>query len=382
MVGMRKLLISLAALLLVAAGYAYWQFGPINGPSRAPPRDQWEILLRERIKLPDGYRLEIFARDLGRLRLMEMTESGDLIVSGYRDGNILLLKADGDGDGRSDGQAVLREGLNEPHGLLLEGSTLYVAEEQRVVRYDFDGAQLVNERVILEGIPGGGGHSSRTLKRGPDGFLYVSIGSSCNACIEDHPWRAAILRFKEGATPEIFASGLRNTVGLDWQPETGALFGVDNGRDHLGDDVPDDEVNRITAGQHYGWPYVHGAEVRDPGLYADLPPGLSPVPQFHGLGGHVAPLSIRFLRNQADTALNGTALVAEHGSWNRREKAGYRIVRLIFGSDSVREEVFLRGCEVNGEVICRPVDILEAPDGRLFVSDDYAGAVYTITKSP
>ena len=382
MVEMRKLLISLAALLLVAAGYAYSQLGPFNGPPRAPPRDRWEALLRERIKLPEGYSFEVFARDLGRLRLMQMTENGDLIVSGYRDGNILLLKADRDGDGRSDGQDELIEGSNQPHGLLLEGSTLYVAEEQRVVRYDFDGAQFANERVILEGIPGGGGHSSRTLKRGPDGFLYVSIGSSCNACIEDHPWRAAILRFREGATPEIFASGLRNTVGFDWQPETGALFGVDNGRDHLGDDVPDDEVNRIAAGGHYGWPHVHGAEVRDPSLYAEMPAGLSPVPQFHGLGGHVAPLSIRFLRNQANAMLNGTALVAEHGSWNRREKAGYRIIRLIFEGSTAREEVFLGGCEVSGEVICRPVDILEAPDGRLYVSDDYAGAVYTITKSP
>ena len=191
----------------------WWRFGPFNGPSRPPPRDQWEILLRERIKLPEGYRLEIFARDLGRLRLMQMTENGDLIVSGYRDGNILLLKADRDGDGRSDGQQELLEGSNQPHGLLLEGRTLYVAEEQRVVRYDFDGAKLENVRVILEGIPAGG-HSSRTIKRGPDGFLYLAIGSSCNACIEEHPWRAAILRFKEGAAPEIFASGLRNTVGL------------------------------------------------------------------------------------------------------------------------------------------------------------------------
>ena len=380
--GMRKLVICLAALLLVAAGYVYLRFGPINGPSRPPPRDQWEALLRERIKLPEGYRFDVFARDLGRLRLMQMTDTGDLMVSGYRDGNILLLKADRDGDGQSDGQAILREGLNQPHGLLLERATLYVAEEQRVVRYDFDGAKLENERVILDGIPGGGGHSSRTLKRGPDGFLHVSVGSSCNSCIEDHPWRAAILPFKEGAAPELFASGLRNTVGFDWQPGTGALFGVANGRDHLGDDIPDDEVNRIEAGKHYGWPYVHGADVRDPSLYAAMPAGLSPVSQFHGLGGHVAPLSIRFLRNQADTGLNGTALVAEHGSWNRREKAGYRIIRLAFEGNSAREEVFLRGCEVNGDVICRPVDILEAPDGRLFVSDDYAGAVYTIAKTP
>ncbi len=378
---LRKGLLAFVCVLAVATAIAWWRLGPINGPSRAPPRDQWETLLRERIKLPEGYRFEVFARDLGRLRLMQMTENGDLIVSGYRDGNILLVKADRNGDGRSDGEQDLLEGSNQPHGLLLEGRTLYVAEEQRVMRYEFDGAKLDKEQVILEGIPADG-HSSRTLKRGPDGFLYLSIGSSCNACIEEHPWRAAILRFKEGAAPELFASGLRNTVGFDWQPGTDALFGVDNGRDNLGDDIPDDEVNRIEAGKHYGWPYVHGADVPDPVFYTAMPPGLSPVSQFHGLGGHVAPLSIRFLRNQADQVLNGTALVAEHGSWNRREKAGYRIIRLVFEGQKAREEVFLSGCEVNGEVICRPVDILEAPDGRLFVSDDYAGAVYTISKSP
>lgn len=379
---LRKGLLAFVGVLVVATAIAWWRFGPVNGPLRPPPRDQWEILLRERIKLPAGYRLEIFARDLGRLRLMQMTENGDLLVSGYRDGNILLLKADRDCDGRSDGQQDLLEGLNQPHGLLLEGSTLYIAEEQRVMRYDFDGAKLDKEQMILEGIPGGDGHSSRTLKRGPDGYLYLSIGSSCNACIEEHPWRAGIIRFKEGVAPELFASGLRNTVGFDWQPGTGALFGVDNGRDNLGDDIPDDEVNRIEAGKHYGWPYVHGADVPDPVFYVAMPPELSPVTQFHGLGGHVAPLSIRFLRNQTDAALNSTALVGEHGSWNRSEKAGYRIVRMVFEGDSAREEGFLSGCEVNGEVICRPVDILEAPDGRLFVSDDYAGAVYTISKTP
>ena len=151
---LRKGLLAFVCVLAVAA-IAWWRLGPINGPSRPPPRDQWEALLRERIQLPEGYRLEIFARDLGRLRLMQMTENGDLIVSGYRDGNTLLVKADRDGDGRSDGQHDLLEGSNQPHGLLLEGSTLYVAEEQRVVRYDFDGAKLENERVVLEGIPGG-----------------------------------------------------------------------------------------------------------------------------------------------------------------------------------------------------------------------------------
>jgi glucose/arabinose dehydrogenase len=379
---LRKGLLAFAGVLAVAGAIAWWQFGPFNGSSRPPPRDAWEALLRERIKLPDGYRLEVFARDLGRLRLIQMTENGDLIVSGYLDGDILLVKADRDGDGRSDGQEDLLEGLNQPHGLLLERRTLYVAEEQRVVSYDFDGAKLENERVILESIPGGDGHSSRTLKRGPDGYLYLSIGSSCNSCIEEQPWRAGVIRFNDGVAPEIFASGLRNTVGFDWQPVTGALFGVDNGRDNLGDDVPDDEVNRIEAGKHYGWPFVHGADVKDPALYASMPQGLAPVSQFHGLGAHVAPLSIRFLRNQADPALNRSALVAEHGSWNRTEKAGYRIIRLIFEGQGVREEVFLTGCESDEEVICRPVDILEAPDGRLYVTDDYAGAIYSITKTP
>ncbi len=374
---LRKGLIVFAGVVAVAAGIAWWQLGPFNGPSRPPPRDAWEALLRERIKLPEGYRLEVFARDLGRPRLMQMAENGDLIVSGYREGTILLVKADGDGDGRSDGQVNLASGLNQPHGLVLEGNTLYVAEEERVVRYDFDGAKLGTEQVILSDLPGGGGHSSRTLRRGPDGFFYLSVGSSCNSCIEEHPWRAALLRFKEGGSPEIFASGLRNTVGFDWQPGTGALFGVDNGRDNLGDDVPDDEVNRIEAGKHYGWPYVHGAAVPDPDLHGAMPAGLAPAPQFYGLGGHVAPLSIRFLKGKPDTAL-----VAEHGSWNRTKKAGYRIVRLVFAGDSVREEVFLSGCEVNDEVICRPVDILEAPDGRLLVSDDYAGAIYAIAKGP
>ena len=140
--------------------------------------------------MPEGYRLEIFARDLGRLRLMQMTENGDLIVSGYRDGNIVLLKADRDGDGRSDGQQILSsKAPTSRMACCWRGGTLYVAEEQRVVRYDFDGAKLDKAQAILEGIPADG-HSSRTIKRGPDGFLYLSIGSSCNACIEEHPWRA------------------------------------------------------------------------------------------------------------------------------------------------------------------------------------------------
>ena len=372
---LRRIAAAIAAVVVLTAAAFWFYLGPFNGPSRPPPRDQWEALIRERIKVPEGYSLEIHARDLGSPRLMQMTAPGDLVVSGYRNGDLLLVKKDGDGDGRSDGTVTLRRGMNGPHGLLLEDGTLFVAEEARVLKFDFDGTALSNESVILDGIPEGG-HASRTLGRGPDGFLYLAIGSSCNSCIEDHPWRAAMLRFKEGEAPEIFASGLRNTVGFDWQPGTNALYGVDNARDNLGDDIPDDEVNRIEPGKHYGWPFVHGNGVEDPDLFASRPAGFEPVRQFHGLGGHVAPLSIRFLKGEPTVAL-----IAEHGSWNRTKKAGYRIIRLDFSDNPPRETVFLSGCEENDQVICRPVDILEAGDGSLYVTDDYAGAVYRIAKA-
>jgi glucose/arabinose dehydrogenase len=340
-----------------------------------------EAILPEGIKLPNGYSMTVFARDIGSPRLLQMTAGGDLIVSAMQDGRILLVKRDGDGDGASDGQIVLRDGLHYPHGILLEGETLFVAEEGHVVKYDFNGAALSNERVILKGLPQYGDHFSRTLKRGPDGFLYLSIGASCNVCREDRPWWATILRFKEGEAPEVFASGLRNTVGFDWQPKTGKLYGVDNGRDLLGDDIPDDEVNLIEEGRHYGWPYVHGAGVEDPIYFARMPAGLEVTSPVHGLGAHVAPLSLRFLTHQADVALNGSALVAEHGSRDRSVKSGYRIIRLIFDGETVREEVFLTGCEQQDKVICRPVDVIEAPDGSLYVSDDYVGAIYWISPS-
>lgn len=373
----RRLLIVASTVLLAAAAYVWWNVWPVNVPFLPPPKDSWEALLRERIKVPEGFTFTVFARDLGRPRLLQMTASGDLIVSGHRGGNILLVKADADGDGRSDGTAVLKDGLTQPHGLVLEGDRLIVAEEHRVVSYRFDGAALSDERLLLAGLPTGGSHSSRTVKRGPDGFLYVSIGSTCNACIEDHPWRAAMIRFREGEAATLFASGLRNTVGFDWHPTTGALYGVDNGRDQMGDDVPDDEVNLITEGGHYGWPFLHGLDVKDPSLGDAVLAGLTLRPMAHGLGAHVAPLSLTFLKSSP-----GAALVAEHGSWNRSEKSGYRVVRLDFEGAAIREQMFLDGCVLDEEVICRPVDVLEAPDGAIYVSDDYAGAVYRVAKGP
>jgi glucose/arabinose dehydrogenase len=192
-----------------------------------------------------------------------------------------------------------------------------------------------------------------------------------------------MIRLADGAAePEIFATGLRNTVGFDWQPATGALHGVDNGRDWLGDEFPPDELNLIERGGFYGWPWFHGDNVPDPDLAppAGIPAPVAPV---HAFGAHVAPLSIRFLRHQAGPAMDGAALVAQHGSWNRSEKTGYSIVSLHWGDDgAISRRDFVTGFETDGGVVGRPVDVVEADDGTIFVSDDFAGAIYRLVRSP
>jgi glucose/arabinose dehydrogenase len=332
------------------------------------------------VSLPPGWSFRVYAEGLSSPRLMQMAPDGSLLVSTYQAGEVALLQPDGNGDGRSDGTRVLVSGLNLPHGLWLEADKLYVAEEGSVSRYDFDGVVLSNRQPVLTGLPTDGGHSSRTVKRGPDGWLYVSVGSSCNVCIESNDQRAAMLRVKEGQNPEIFARGLRNTVGFDWQPSSGALYGVDNGRDMLGDDIPDDELNLIVEGRHYGWPFAFNANEPDPQFGGRQPKGLELTALAHGFGAHVAPLSITFLRHQKEAALNGRALVAEHGSWNRSQKAGYRVVMLEWKPDGqISESVFFSGCLKKEKASCRPVDILEGPDGTIYVSDDKQGAVYALS---
>ncbi|QPC42281.1 PQQ-dependent sugar dehydrogenase [Kaustia mangrovi] len=377
----------LAAVLAVVAGlYAALPVNvPIVGLAMARLGLGTDRAMDGRLRLPEGFVVNRYASDLGGARLMQLTPDGDIIVSTFRDGGIVLVRRDGDGDGRSDGAVTLAEDLDRPHGLWLEddGTTLYVAEEGRVVRYRYDGPDggLEDRTVVLDGLPEGGGHSSRTVKKGPDGWFYVSIGSSCNVCVEEEPWRAAILRFRPGeGEPEIFATGLRNTVGFDWQPGTGALYGVDNGRDWLGDDFPPDELNRIEKGGFYGWPFFNGDNVKDPdttdgAVLSDV----EPLPPVHGFAAHVAALSIRFLRHPQAPGYANAALVGQHGSWNRSTKIGYRVVSLHWGEDgTITQKPFLDGFLRDGDVAGRPVDVIEAPDGTIYVSDDYAGAIYRV----
>jgi mono/diheme cytochrome c family protein len=234
---------------------------------------------------------------------------------------------------------------------------------------------------VVPDLPEGGAHWTRTVRVGPDERLYVTIGSDCNVCIEEDPRRAAMVRYRlDGSGEEIFASGLRNAVGFDWRPATGELYATDNGRDLLGDDFPPCELNRVVEGGFYGWPYANGDKIPDP----DLGPGnqdrvdasIAPV---HGFAAHNAPLGITFVRGDAlPERYRGAAVVALHGSWNRSEKDGYEVVSLHWGADGIEERRLVWGFERDGDVIGRPVDVAEGPDGALYVSDDFAGAVYRL----
>lgn len=372
--------------LVLASGLLLWRWLPVSiavPPSSARTANELHTIAAS-LKTPPGYHLNVYAMGLGAARVMVLTPSGDIILSSLPS-KVLLIKKDSSGSGRSDGVETLISGLHNPSGLFLDGDQLYIAEEARVsrVRFDAEARKLIGDfEPLIPELPHGGDHFTRTIKRGPDGFFYVTIGSSCNVCIEKNPWRAAMIRFKPGEAPQLFASGLRNTVGFDWEPGNGDLYGVDNGHDWLGDELPPEEVNHLVEGGFYGWPYLYGDNQPDPefGKRAGDRTGHA-IPPVYELPAHVAPLSILFLRHAAGTNFADAALVAEHGSWNRSQKIGYQVVALHWRNGEISEELFLSGFLKDGHVFGRPVDVVEDPDGNVFISDDYNGVIWRLAPS-
>ncbi len=378
-----------AGLIAAGAVTGFLSLSPTASvrPAVAASDNAGENNLQGRLDIADGYRFTVFATGLGRARVIRQTQGGNFIVTAARDGKVLLVRADGNGDGRSDSAAVLLRGLTRPHGLMIEGDTVYIAESHRISAYalrdenDPDQARLERLHTVFDNLPNDGGHNTRTITRGPDGRLYVSVGSSCNVCIEENSWRASIVRFTEGGTAEVFASGLRNSVGMDWHPKTGQLYAVNAGRDILGDDFPREELNLVEQGNHYGWPFVNENNVPDPDFGDKAPAGIEFTPPVHMFTAHSTPLSIQFLRHQKDMEPGTVALVARHGSWNRSTKSGYDIVLVRFHpGGQITEEPFITGFERNEEVIGRPVDVYETTDGAVWITDDFAGAVYKVTR--
>lgn len=338
----------------------------------------------ESIRLPPGFAIEIYADAIPGARSMTLGPNGTLFVGTRSEGRVYAV-LDHDGDQRADDVITIASGLRMPNGVAVSDGALYVAEVSRVLRYDAIESRLRNPPapvVVSDQFPGETSHGWKFIRFGPDGKLYVPVGSPCNACINPDERHATIMRMNpDGSDLEIYARGIRNTVGFDWHPETGILWFTDNGRDWMGDDIPPDELNRAPSpGMHFGFPYCHGENISDPEFGSARSCGEF-VPPAAELGPHVAALGMRFYTGTMfPEEYRNQIFIAEHGSWNRAVPIGYRItlVRLEDGQ-AVSYEPFAEGWLQGYISWGRPVDVQVMPDGALLVSDDKAGTIYRIS---
>jgi glucose/arabinose dehydrogenase len=353
---------------------------------QAPASGNQELRL-DLIQLPPGFQINVYARGVSGARSMTRGSEGTLFVGSRGDGAVYAV-LDRDGDQQAEEVLTLVTELNTPNGVAFRDGDLYVAETHRVWRYRDIESHLRSPpqpELILDNLPKDRRHGWRFIAFGPDGWLYVPVGAPCNACRPADERYASMLRMRpDGTGLEVFARGIRNTVGFDWRPETEELWFTDNGRDWLGDDRPPDELNRATgAGLHFGYPYCHGGDIPDPefgqerGCQEFTPPA-------RNLGPHVAAIGMRFYTGDMfPEEYRNQILIAEHGSWNRAEPLGYRLslVRQEKGQVTAYE-VFVEGWLQGGSPWGRPVDLLVMPDGALLVSDNQASVIYRITYQP
>ncbi len=341
-------------------------------------------VIESRIKVADGFGLSVYASDLPNARFILMTANRDLLVTRPHKGDLVLVRANQEDASKGGERVTLLEGLIKPSGIVVAEGWLFVGESDAIGRIAFDestGTVSGSYERILEGLTGDGNHPYKQIKRGPDGKIYLAQGSTCNVCVEQDSRRGSMGRFDlDGKNFEVIASGLRNTMGFDWAPWSGDLYGTDNGRDLLGDDYPPCELNLIEEGKFYGWPYFNGNNDPDPDFNPDSVPAelvANPVAPVHEFRAHNAPLGMAFVDGEGwPDQFQKSALVALHGSWNRSIPDGYRVVSLHWHNGKIERRDFLSGFELNGDVIGRPVDVAQGPDGAVYISDDYAGAVY------
>lgn len=338
----------------------------------------------DRIQLPPGFSINVYADGLSAPREMAMNEQGTLFV-GSHSGTVYALQ-DSDDDGRADKQYIIANGLKAPNGVAVHEGDLYVAEIPRLRRYADIQAHLADPpkgEVLASDFPDRSHHGLRFIRFGPDDRLYMGIGSPCNVC-EESGFGVILSMTPQGQDKRVFAQGIRNTVGFDWQPGTGVLWFTDNGRDNLGDNRPPGELNRVAeVGENFGFPYCHGGDIADP-EFGDKHSCSEFSPPAQKLGPHVAPLGMSFYDGKMfPKAYRGNIFIAEHGSWNRSNKIGYRITRVVVdGAKAVKYEPFASGWLQGQSAWGRPADVLVAHDGALLVSDDKAGKIYRISYQP
>ena len=334
------------------------------------------------IKLPPGFKIELFASGVENARSLTRSPGGIIFVGTRKAGNVYAV-IDKDKNNKADEVITIASGLRMPNGVAFRKGALYVAEIHRVLRYDGIEDRLRPPPppvIVNDSFPGKRHHGWKFIRFGPDNRLYVPVGAPCNVCDSEDPRFATIMRMKpDGSGLEIFAHGVRNTVGFDWHPHTKELWFTDNGRDWLGDNLPPDELNHAPRkGMHFGFPYCHGTAIPDPKFGKKQTCGKFTPPVVE-LGPHVAALGMRFYRGKMfPKHFHEAIFIAEHGSWNRSQPIGYRITNVFPGNKGAKKyRVFAEGW-IKGRW-GRPVDILVMPDGSLLVSDDRGDAIYRIT---
>jgi glucose/arabinose dehydrogenase len=329
------------------------------------------------LTVPRGFRVGLFAEGLENVRFMTVGPDGAIYASLRRPGKVVRL-TDADGDGRAEGSTVVIEELRGPHGLAFRGDTLYVAEEHRVIRLVPPDRRV---EVVVDGLPTGGNHFTRTILF-HDGHLYVSIGSSCNLCRESDRRRAAVVRYNlDGSGETLFATGLRNSVGLAIEPVSGAIWATNNDRDRLGDDRPPDRVNILRQGGWYGWPECYLPNTPNPEYADSAAHCANAIGPTVTLPAHAAPLGLAFYTGtQFPAEYRGDLLVALHGSWDRSVPIGYEVVRVPVerGRPAGPWTVFVSGFQAGRSWWGRPVDPIVAADGSLLISDDAGGRIFRV----
>lgn len=356
----------------------------INPPRKSPVVNSGELPL-DKIKLPKGFKIALYAENVKNARSMDLSPNGTLFV-GTRDVGAVYALRDKNGDKKADEMFTIAKGLKMPNGVAFRNGDLYVAEVNRIIRFKNIEDYLSDPpkpEVIFDGYPRETHHGWKYIAFGPDGKLYVPVGAPCNICESKDEIFNTITRINpDGTGLEIVQRGVRNSVGFTWDPDTGDLWFTDNGRDNLGDNKPACELNHAPRDfMHFGYPYCHQGDLPDP-EFGNKRPCSDFTPPAQKLGPHVAPLGIEFYTGkQFPSAYKNQILIAEHGSWNRSKKIGYRISLVkLAGGKAVSYEPFAEGwlTRDTDDVWGRPVDMEFLPDGSMLVSDDFADAIYRI----
>lgn len=358
------------------------QYKPLPGSADA----LYQKYQLDKIKLPDSFSISVYA-EVPNARSMTLSPSGVLYVGNRAEDKVYAV-TDDNKDGKADKVYILASGLNTPNGVAFKNGHLYIATISSILKLENVEVNLANPpapKVVYDKLPTDKHHGWKFIAFGPDGKLYIPVGAPCNICKSDNNIYSTITRMNDDGTGfEIFAEGIRNSVGFAWHPASKEMWFTENGRDMMGNDVPRDELNHApAAGMHFGFPFCHEGSIPDPEFNIGTNCN-DYTPPVEKLGAHVAALGMRFYKAAMfGDAYKNQVFIAEHGSWNRAEPLGYRVslVKLDTTGRSLGYSTFADGwLQADGKVLGRPVDVEVMADGAMLISDDYSGVIYRVTK--